>query len=212
MFDPDHLLGDKADIGITCALIPRDTPGIEIGRRHLPLNIPFQNGPIRGHDVFVPLDCIIGGLKMAGLGWRMLVEQLSVGRCISLPANATGGALAGIVATGAYARIRRQFNTPIGRFEGVEQVIARMVGLSLHHGCGAQRHHGRHRCRREAGRAGRDPEISRSPKWAGASATMPWTCTAARASCWGRRTIWAASISRFRLPSRSKAPTYSPAT
>jgi acyl-CoA dehydrogenase len=129
MLDPDHLLGDKTDLGITCALIPRDTPGIEIGRRHLPLNIAFQNGPVHGHDVFAPLDCIIGGLAMAGAGWRMLVEQLSVGRCISLPANATGGALVGIFATGAYARIRRQFNMPIGRFEGVEQVIARMVGL-----------------------------------------------------------------------------------
>jgi acyl-CoA dehydrogenase len=130
MLDPEQLLGERQDIGITCALIPRATPGIEIGRRHLPLNIPFQNGPLFGRDVFVPLECIIGGLKMAGLGWRMLVEQLSVGRCISLPANATGGALAATVATGAYARIRRQFNTPVGRFEGVEQVIARMVGLS----------------------------------------------------------------------------------
>jgi acyl-CoA dehydrogenase len=130
MFDPEHLVGDTEDLGITCALIPRGTPGVEIGRRHLPLNIPFQNGPLLGRDVFVPLDCVIGGLKMAGLGWRMLVEQLSVGRCISLPANATGGALAASVATGAYARIRRQFNTPVGRFEGVEQVIARMVGLT----------------------------------------------------------------------------------
>ncbi len=130
MLDPEHLLGDKVDLGITCALIPRESPGIDIGRRHLPLNIPFQNGPIQGRDVFAPLDCIIGGLKMAGSGWRMLVEQLSVGRCISLPANATGGAMAGVFATGAYARLRRQFNTPIGRFEGVEQVIARMVGLS----------------------------------------------------------------------------------
>jgi acyl-CoA dehydrogenase len=129
MFDPEHLLGDKVDLGITCALLPRDTPGIEIGRRHMPLNVAFLNGPVRGHDVFAPLDCIIGGLAMAGSGWRMLVEQLSVGRCISLPANATGGALAAIFATGAYARIRRQFNTPIGRFEGVEQVIARMVAF-----------------------------------------------------------------------------------
>jgi acyl-CoA dehydrogenase len=128
MFDPERLLGDKTDYGITCALVPHDLPGITIGRRHFPLNIPFQNGPIRGHDVFVPVDCIIGGLKMAGSGWRMLVEQLSVGRCISLPASATGGALAGVFATGAYARIRRQFGTSIGRFEGVEQVIARMVG------------------------------------------------------------------------------------
>jgi len=130
MFDPEKLLGGKVDIGITCALLPRDTPGITIGRRHLPLNIPFQNGPVQGHDVFVPLDCIIGGPRMAGQGWRMLVEQLSVGRCISLPSNATGGALAAVYATGAYARIRRQFNLPIGKFEGVELVLARMVGYS----------------------------------------------------------------------------------
>lgn len=130
MFDPEKLLGEKTDLGITCALIPRGTPGITIGRRHFPLNIPFQNGPIQGHDVFVPLDFIIGGPKMAGQGWRMLVEQLSVGRCISLPSNATGGAKAASWATGAYARIRRQFNMPVGKFEGVEAVIARMVGLT----------------------------------------------------------------------------------
>jgi acyl-CoA dehydrogenase len=130
MFDPDKLLGDKVDIGITCALIPRNTPGITIGRRHFPINIPFQNGPIQGKDVFVPLDFIIGGPKMAGQGWRMLVEQLSVGRCISLPSNATGGAKAATWATGAYGRIRRQFNMPVGKFEGVERVIARMAGLT----------------------------------------------------------------------------------
>jgi acyl-CoA dehydrogenase len=130
MFDPEKLLGERADIGITCALIPRDTPGITIGRRHFPINVPFQNGPIEGRDVFVPLDYIIGGPRMAGAGWRMLVEQLSVGRCISLPSNATGGAKGAVWATGAYARIRRQFNTPVGRFEGVEAVLARMVGLT----------------------------------------------------------------------------------
>ncbi|HKD54770.1 MAG TPA: acyl-CoA dehydrogenase, partial [Steroidobacteraceae bacterium] len=130
MFDPDRLLGEKTDIGITCALIPRNTPGISIGRRHFPLNIPFQNGPILGKDVFVPLDFIIGGPATAGSGWRMLVEQLSVGRCISLPSSATGAALAGVWATGAYARIRTQFNIPVGRFEGVESVLARMVGLT----------------------------------------------------------------------------------
>jgi acyl-CoA dehydrogenase len=130
MYDPDKLLGDRADIGITCALIPRGTPGLTIGRRHFPLNIPFQNGPIQGKDVFVPLDCIIGGTKMAGSGWRMLVEQLSVGRCISLPSNATGGAKAATWATGAYARIRRQFNMSVGKFEGVETIIARMVGYT----------------------------------------------------------------------------------
>jgi len=127
LFDPEHLMGDRADLGITCALIPRDTPGVSIGRRHFPLNVPFQNGPIQGQDVFVPLDALIGGFAMAGQGWRMLVEQLSVGRCISLPSSATGGAQAAVYASAAYARIRRQFNMPIGRFEGIEQVLARMA-------------------------------------------------------------------------------------
>jgi acyl-CoA dehydrogenase len=127
LYDPEHLMGDKADLGITCALIPRGTPGVAIGRRHFPLNVPFQNGPIQGHDVFVPMDAIIGGFATAGQGWRMLVEQLSVGRCISLPSSATGGAQAAVYASGAYARIRRQFNTPIGSFEGIEQVLARMA-------------------------------------------------------------------------------------
>ncbi|MEY4932315.1 MAG: acyl-CoA dehydrogenase, partial [Pseudomonadota bacterium] len=129
LFDPDKLLGsDTTDYGITCALIPRNTAGITIGRRHFPVNNPFQNGPIQGHDVFVPLDCIIGGPKMAGQGWRMLVEQLSVGRCISLPSNATGGAKAAVFASGAYSRIRKQFNTSVGNFEGVQEVLARMAG------------------------------------------------------------------------------------
>ncbi|HEY4446960.1 MAG TPA: acyl-CoA dehydrogenase [Steroidobacteraceae bacterium] len=127
LFDPDRLMGDRTDLGITCALIPRDTPGVTIGRRHFPLNVPFQNGPILGVDVFVPIDSIIGGFPMAGQGWRMLVEQLSVGRCISLPSSATGGAQAAVYASAAYARIRRQFNMPIGRFEGIEQVLARMA-------------------------------------------------------------------------------------
>ncbi len=127
LFDPERLMGDVKDLGITCALIPRDTPGVCIGRRHFPLNVAFQNGPIQGVDVFVPIDAIIGGFAMAGQGWRMLVEQLSVGRCISLPSSATGGAQAAVYASAAYARIRRQFNMPIGRFEGVEQVLARMA-------------------------------------------------------------------------------------
>jgi acyl-CoA dehydrogenase len=128
LFDPDKLLGGtETDYGITVALVPRELPGITIGRRHFPLNGPFQNGPIQGKDVFVPLDAIIGGPKMAGQGWRMLVEQLSVGRCISLPSIATGGAKGALYSSGAYARIRRQFNLPIGRFEGVESVIARMA-------------------------------------------------------------------------------------
>jgi acyl-CoA dehydrogenase len=127
LFDPDKLMGDRTDLGITCALIPRDTPGVDIGRRHFPLNVPFQNGPIRGVDVFVPLDAIIGGFAMAGQGWRMLVEQLSVGRCISLPSSSAGATQAAVYASGAYARIRRQFNQPIGSFEGIEEVLARMA-------------------------------------------------------------------------------------
>ncbi|HEU5468498.1 MAG TPA: acyl-CoA dehydrogenase [Steroidobacteraceae bacterium] len=128
LYDPQKLMGGgETDYGITVALVPRDTPGITIGRRHFPLNGPFQNGPIQGRDVFVPLDAIIGGPKMAGQGWRMLVEQLSVGRCISLPSIATGGAKGAVYSSGAYARIRRQFNLPIGKFEGVEAVIARMA-------------------------------------------------------------------------------------
>jgi acyl-CoA dehydrogenase len=131
LYDPDKLLGgDRTEYGITCALIPRDTPGLAIGRRHFPLNVPFQNGPLSGKDVFVPLDCIIGGPKMAGQGWRMLVEQLSVGRCISLPSNAAGGAKAGIFASAAYTRIRKQFNQPVGRFEGVEAALTRMAGAA----------------------------------------------------------------------------------
>ncbi len=130
MFDPEKLLGDQQDLGITCALIPRNTAGVTIGRRHFPLNVPFQNGPLAGKDVFVPLDVIIGGTKMVGQGWRMLVEQLSVGRCISLPSNTTGGAKLGVFASGAYTRIRRQFNMPVGKFEGVEAVLARMVGYT----------------------------------------------------------------------------------
>jgi acyl-CoA dehydrogenase len=130
LFDPEHLIGSTEDIGITCALIPRSTPGVRIGRRHFPLNIPFQNGPIQGEDVFVPVDSIIGGVPMAGKGWRMLVEQLSVGRCISLPASATGGAMTAAWTTGAYARIRKQFGLSVGKFEGVEQVLARIMGTT----------------------------------------------------------------------------------
>lgn len=126
--DPDGLLGDKQDLGITCALIPTDLKGVEIGNRHFPLNVPFQNGPTKGDDLFVPIDFIIGGQKMAGQGWRMLVECLSVGRGITLPSNSTGGIKSAALATGAYARIRRQFKQPIGRMEGVEEPLARLAG------------------------------------------------------------------------------------
>ncbi|MBC8211318.1 MAG: acyl-CoA dehydrogenase, partial [Gammaproteobacteria bacterium] len=129
VYDPDHLLGESEALGITCALIPSNTPGVEIGSRHFPLNAAFQNGPNRGHDVFIPLDYIIGGQKMIGKGWRMLVESLSAGRGISLPAVGAGAGKMAARTTGAYARIRKQFKTPIGRFEGVEEVLARIGGL-----------------------------------------------------------------------------------
>ncbi len=126
--DPDHLLGEEEDLGITCALIPTRTPGVEIGKRHFPLNVPFQNGPTRGKDIFVPIDYIIGGPKMAGQGWRMLVECLSVGRGITLPSNSTGGLKSVAMATGAYAHIRRQFRISIGKMEGIEEPLARIAG------------------------------------------------------------------------------------
>ncbi|MZH96629.1 acyl-CoA dehydrogenase FadE [Dickeya dianthicola] len=128
LYDPDHLLGDRDDIGITCALIPTRTEGVKIGRRHFPINIPFQNGPTQGENIFVPLDYIIGGPHMAGQGWRMLMECLSVGRGITLPSNATGGLKSVALATGAYARIRRQFKLPIGKMEGIEEPLARLAG------------------------------------------------------------------------------------
>ncbi|GGY14666.1 acyl-CoA dehydrogenase [Rhodanobacter panaciterrae] len=130
MYDPEHLLGDKEDLGITLALLPRSTPGLQIGRRHFPLNVPFQNGPIHGKDMFVPLSTLIGGPHMAGHGWRMLVECLSVGRAISLPSNATGGVRAAVASVGAYARMRKQFGLAIARFEGVEEALARIGGLT----------------------------------------------------------------------------------
>ncbi len=130
LHDPDKLLGGEEDYGITCALIPTNTPGVQIGRRHYPLSIPFMNGPTQGKDVFVPLDYIIGGPKMAGQGWRMLVECLSAGRAISLPASGTAGTKVAAHATGAYARIRQQFKLPIGYMEGVEEMLARIGGMA----------------------------------------------------------------------------------
>ncbi|WP_302138991.1 acyl-CoA dehydrogenase [Halomonas alkalicola] len=129
LFDPEKLLGDEEDRGITLALIPRDTAGMEIGRRHHPIGSPFLNGPIKGKDVFVPLDTIIGGEAMIGQGWRMLVECLSVGRCITLPSGATGTARYAIGWSGGFARIRRQFNVPVAEMEGIQEPLARMTAL-----------------------------------------------------------------------------------
>jgi acyl-CoA dehydrogenase len=130
LYDPEHLLGDTEDIGITCALVPTDTPGVNIGRRHWPLNAVFQNGPNWGTDVFMPLDWIIGGPAMAGTGWRMLMECLAAGRSISLPASTTGVSKLAVRATGGYARVRSQFKTPIGKFEGIEEALTRMGGYT----------------------------------------------------------------------------------
>ena len=127
-YDPDHLLGEIEDLGITCALIPTRHPGINIGRRHMPLNTVFQNGPNWGKDVFIPIDWVIGGRAQVGNGWRMLMESLAAGRGISLPSSSTGMAKLAVRATGAYARVRHQFKTAIGKFEGVEEALARMGG------------------------------------------------------------------------------------
>ncbi|MCM2970953.1 acyl-CoA dehydrogenase [Larsenimonas suaedae] len=127
MFDPDHLLGEQEDIGITCALIPRETEGMAIGRRHHPIGSPFMNGPIRGKDVFIPLDWIIGGPDMAGQGWRMLVECLSIGRCITLPSGSSGEGRYMVGLAGGYTRIRRQFNQPVAEMEGVQEALARIA-------------------------------------------------------------------------------------
>ncbi len=130
LFDPEHLLGEKEELGITVALIPTDTPGISIGKRHIPLDAAFQNGPNWGKDVFIPLDWIIGGREQVGQGWKMLMQCLATGRAISLPALSVGAAKLICRNTGAYARIRHQFNLPIGVFEGVEEVLARIAGTT----------------------------------------------------------------------------------
>jgi acyl-CoA dehydrogenase len=130
MHDPDGMLGDASDLGITCALIPRELPGIDIGNRHDPMGVPFLNGPIFGHDVFVPMSAVIGGVGGVGNGWRMLMEALAAGRAISLPSLSVGAAELATRVVGAYGSVREQFNLPIGRFEGIEEVIARIAGYT----------------------------------------------------------------------------------
>jgi acyl-CoA dehydrogenase len=130
VFDPDGLLGGEEELGITCALIPAETSGVTIGNRHFPLNSAFQNGPNSGKDVFIPMDFIIGGQDNIGNGWRMLVESLSVGRGISLPAVGVAAGKSCARNTGAYAYLRKQFNTSIGKFEGVEEALANIGGMA----------------------------------------------------------------------------------
>jgi acyl-CoA dehydrogenase len=127
-YDPDHLLGEEEDLGISLALVPTDTPGVEIGRRHLPLGAAFMNGPNAGKDVFIPLDYLIGGQDMLGKGWMMLMNCLSVGRSISLPAVGTGAAKFTSLTSGQYSQLREQFGVPLAAFEGIEEVLARIAG------------------------------------------------------------------------------------
>lgn len=126
VYDPDRLLAGETDIGITLVLVPTNLPGIEQGARHLPLHQAFMNGPIQGHDVFVPLDNVIGGERMLGKGWHMMTDSLAVGRGISLPAVSTAAAKLCYRMTGAYARVREQFGRPIGDFEGIDIALARI--------------------------------------------------------------------------------------
>jgi len=126
--DPDGLLSEKEDLGITCALIPATAPGVETGNRHMPVGGVFMNGPTRGRDVFIPMDWVIGGQEFIGKGWRMLMQSLAAGRAVSLPAVGVAGGKMSALLSGAYARIRKQFNTPIGYFEGIEEPLARIGG------------------------------------------------------------------------------------
>lgn len=127
VYDPDGLLGDKVDLGITAVLVPRDTPGVDVGKRHSPCGLPFMNGPIEGHDVVLPIkENVIGGTAGVGKGWKMVMECLGVGRCISLPAQSCAGSKLAIGMASAYASIRQQFNTAVANFQGIEELLARM--------------------------------------------------------------------------------------
>jgi acyl-CoA dehydrogenase len=128
--DPDGILGDEVDLGITCALVATDTAGVEIGNRHMPTGAVFMNGPTRGTDVFIPMDQVIGGQERIGQGWRMLMQSLAAGRSISLPATGTAGGKMAALLSGAYARIRKQFDLPISEFEGIQEPLARIGGRS----------------------------------------------------------------------------------
>ena len=128
--DPENLLGKGEDVGITCVLVPTDSPGVMVGHRHDPMGVPFYNSPMAGQDVVVPISQIIGGAEQAGEGWKMLMQSLAAGRGVSFPATCTGVAKLTARVTGAYSTIRHQFGLPIGRFEGVEEPLARIGGLT----------------------------------------------------------------------------------
>lgn len=129
-YDPDKLLGDTHDLGITCALLPANLEGIKIGQRHMPLNAAFMNGPIEGEDVFIPMEYVIGDVAGVGRGWKMLMESLAAGRAISLPASGVSMSKVAAYSSGAYANVREQFNIPIGKFEAIEEVLGRIGGMT----------------------------------------------------------------------------------
>lgn len=162
LFDPDNLLGTREDIGITLAIIPAGHPGVNIGRRHLPCGCAFPNGPNWGNDVFIPMDWVIGGAKMAGQGWRMLMECLSAGRSISLPSSSTAAIKAMLRFSTAYGRIRKQFDLPLARMQGLEERLARLVETAYVS---------------EAGRAVTAAMVSRGEKPAVISALMKYQTT-----------------------------------
>lgn len=130
LYDPDHLLGDTEDLGITCALVPTDRPGVQITQRHDPMGVPFYNSPIVGQDVIIPVGNIIGGVAQAGQGWKMLMQSLAAGRGISFPASCTGVAKFVARVVGDYTIVRQQFGLQIGKFEGIEEPLARIGGLN----------------------------------------------------------------------------------
>jgi acyl-CoA dehydrogenase len=162
LFDPENVLGKGHDVGITLALIPANHPGVEIGRRHLPAGSSFPNGPVRGQDIFIPIDWVVGGKERVGQGWRMLMACLAAGRAISLPAASTAGAKAILRSTSAYARIRKQFSIPIGRMEGIAEKLAEMVETAY---------------TLEAARAVTSAMVSQGAKPAVISGLMKYQCT-----------------------------------
>ncbi len=130
VYDPEHLLGEQDEIGVTCVMVPRDTDGVNAGARHLPMNTVFMNGPTWGTEVFIPMEQVIGGQDMLGKGWKMLLECLSIGRSISLPALGTGAGKLASLATGSYAYTREQFGRSISQFEGVQEALEPIAGYT----------------------------------------------------------------------------------
>ena len=130
VYDPEHLLGEQDEIGVTCVMVPRDTDGVNAGARHLPMNTVFMNGPTWGTEVFIPMEQVIGGQDMLGKGWKMLLECLSIGRSISLPALGTGADKLASLATGSYAYTREQFGRSISQFEGVQEALEPIAGYT----------------------------------------------------------------------------------